>query len=572
MISSAPVTDSSVATTQSALLDLLIPTSSSTLYISPTVPTTTAPTPTTVKSITTNDILNIILEYNKIAAEKNMIPVPISSDSMTLATENPIEVISKFITFTDNTKEKVSSAVYLKDFILTRFGVPETTKIPEIKTEVNIESDGTTERSTTEYNSPTKISLIPDAPTTEINSEIYETTTVTTSNNINTQIYSNNSEIITFNSNVQNLITTDNSLQENSIIESTTTNIIQSSEINNDSTTENYVEIITDSLQFTTPITKNIVQRDNLKENSTESIFTTTSVTNEFTEFTPTSTESNTEASTPNIPSLNLLIDNPKTTTTNYKDITTYINEFSNSIFDSNALTTENPTTENENETILNEIDKEQMHLAESVATEETYTTEFSTPEYTENRFGNFDNTISYSTEVSTVETTTSIATGTHKTTPDEITVISTTEQPEKISNTPTTTEFTNVFIQSTPTTSLFTQKLNNKFSVLTTFFTKLLCPTTPRSSFLNENFELITHTLPRGPAINHCTIDKDCPSSEGCRLSRCVNPCLAENNCPIHTLCTVTNHKVTCLCKPGYSAKDCQKGSYNTTTTQPKI
>ncbi|PNF25784.1 hypothetical protein B7P43_G12126, partial [Cryptotermes secundus] len=60
------------------------------------------------------------------------------------------------------------------------------------------------------------------------------------------------------------------------------------------------------------------------------------------------------------------------------------------------------------------------------------------------------------------------------------------------------------------------------------------------------------------------CVADADCPPSEACRCSQCVNPCAESNNgCAHNALCTVLNHIIVCTCPPGQfgdATKDCQE------------
>jgi hypothetical protein len=59
------------------------------------------------------------------------------------------------------------------------------------------------------------------------------------------------------------------------------------------------------------------------------------------------------------------------------------------------------------------------------------------------------------------------------------------------------------------------------------------------------------------------CVGDADCPPSEACRCSQCVNPCAESNNgCAHNALCTVLNHIILCTCPSGHTGdatKDCQ-------------
>lgn len=48
------------------------------------------------------------------------------------------------------------------------------------------------------------------------------------------------------------------------------------------------------------------------------------------------------------------------------------------------------------------------------------------------------------------------------------------------------------------------------------------------------------------------CHSDDDCSNSESCRNNKCLNPCL-ENPCGPNALCTVSNHRATCSCGPGF-------------------
>ena len=46
------------------------------------------------------------------------------------------------------------------------------------------------------------------------------------------------------------------------------------------------------------------------------------------------------------------------------------------------------------------------------------------------------------------------------------------------------------------------------------------------------------------------CTSDQDCPFHLACINEKCEDPC----RCGPNAICTVTNHRPTCACPPGYS------------------
>jgi len=70
------------------------------------------------------------------------------------------------------------------------------------------------------------------------------------------------------------------------------------------------------------------------------------------------------------------------------------------------------------------------------------------------------------------------------------------------------------------------------------------------------------------------CVADADCPPSEACRSSQCVNPCAESNNgCAHNALCTVLNHIILCICPSGHTGdatKDCQGICYSHSHTHP--
>lgn len=48
------------------------------------------------------------------------------------------------------------------------------------------------------------------------------------------------------------------------------------------------------------------------------------------------------------------------------------------------------------------------------------------------------------------------------------------------------------------------------------------------------------------------CTNDDQCPATQACRNSQCVNPCTSENPCSSSAYCSVENHQPSCDCPLG--------------------
>lgn len=48
------------------------------------------------------------------------------------------------------------------------------------------------------------------------------------------------------------------------------------------------------------------------------------------------------------------------------------------------------------------------------------------------------------------------------------------------------------------------------------------------------------------------CILNSDCPSDLACLSTQCTDPC--PGVCGINALCSVTNHRPFCYCKPGFN------------------
>lgn len=48
------------------------------------------------------------------------------------------------------------------------------------------------------------------------------------------------------------------------------------------------------------------------------------------------------------------------------------------------------------------------------------------------------------------------------------------------------------------------------------------------------------------------CVINPDCPSTQACVNSKCIDPC--PGSCGINAQCAVISHAVTCTCQAGYT------------------
>lgn len=60
------------------------------------------------------------------------------------------------------------------------------------------------------------------------------------------------------------------------------------------------------------------------------------------------------------------------------------------------------------------------------------------------------------------------------------------------------------------------------------------------------------THCLPLVPP--ECKVDADCPTTKACIRGSCQNWCILQPGCGHNAHCTMTSHRVSCLCPEGYT------------------
>ena len=59
------------------------------------------------------------------------------------------------------------------------------------------------------------------------------------------------------------------------------------------------------------------------------------------------------------------------------------------------------------------------------------------------------------------------------------------------------------------------------------------------------------------------CSSDLECSSNQACRDRSCINPCTNDKPCSPSAICSVSNHKATCKCPPGFDGdayRQCNK------------